>query len=192
MSNISEEVDGMVSTYFEAAEDHDLFSVHIREDESWEKVLAAEKDSDEFSYLDMHLSGEVDLNAKPPDLLPQTRFYKSSSLPPGCRIVHEFFNGNLEVWYKSADGTRYNSKAQLIAAKSSSLPLDQKQADPIKFVVTSNNINNNQSHNNLVSQASEDPKSSEILSLSSSSVRANPVSTDGEASTSETGGKNVA
>ena len=202
MSNISEEVDGLVSTYFGAAEDHDMFSghnsedmedvdVYTWEDESWDEVLAAaENDSDEF-YRDMHECGE-DLDDKPSDLTPNARFYKSSSLPPGCRIVHEYFNGNLEVWYKSSDGTRFNSKEHLIEAHSSGSSLhssDQNQTDPIKFVLSLNHINNNQSHNISISQGSENPRSSEILSLSFASTRTHPISIEGEASTSEKGQK---
>ena len=166
LSNISEEVNDTVSTYFEAAEDHDMLEDNIVgdvdvftwEDESWDQVLEEVEDSgDDFYSLD-------DIVEKPPDVLSHTRIYKSSTLPPGCRIVHEIANGNLEVWYKSADGTRFNTKAHLIAAQTSrSGPASQTHPDT-KFVLTSNNINNNTSHQNFVSLTNKEPKSSEVKS----------------------------
>jgi len=191
LSNISEEVHDTVSTYFEAAdtaEDHEMMEVdsveedvdvYTWEDEDWDEVLAAENKSDDDFYTHDTLElEETDLVSKPPDLFSYTRFYKSSSLPPGARVVHDVNNGNLEVWYKSAEGTRFNSKAHLKAAQFS---MKKKHADPIKFVLTSNNINNNNSQQNLVAIANKDPKSLQIPS--SSYFDECSVSKEGEALT---------
>ena len=76
-SNISEEVDGAVSTYILAANDHEIFEndceveevdVYTWEDENWNEVLAAEIVSeDDFYSLDTQESDETGLLTKPKD-----------------------------------------------------------------------------------------------------------------------------
>ena len=96
ISNHFEDLDGLVSTYFEAAEDHhfhplkgdeaDVYDWEL-EDENWVEDLfrpvrhmTEDNEKDLFSQ-DTREPEEIDTHS-------HSRVYKSSSVPPGSRIVH--------------------------------------------------------------------------------------------------------
>ena len=154
ISNHFEDVDGLVSTYFEAAEDHhfnplegdeaDAYNWEL-EDETWvedlfcpvrQKPEELDNEKDLFSQ-DTRGPEEIDTHS-------HSRVYKSSFLPPGSRIVHDYQDGRLQVWHKSADETME------LAAQFSSLRTVKEQVRSVSIQCDPNlNNNNNDQQKNL-------------------------------------------
>ena len=93
--------------------------VYDWETEDWEQTSRREaEDESLFAEDEDEVNGNN--NENPDDdeddyYRVATKFYKDSSLPPGCRIVHKLRCGKLTVFYRSGDGKMFSKRENLLA-----------------------------------------------------------------------------
>ena len=94
--------------------------VYDWETEDWEQTTTRREAEHESLFADDEDEVNGNNNENPDDDEDDydhvaTKFYRDTSLPPGCRIVHKLRRGRLTVLYRSGDGKMFSKRENLLA-----------------------------------------------------------------------------
>ena len=87
------------------------------EKEDWEQTTRSEEEDEALFAEDDDINGNINENPDDDEYdnnRVATKFYKDSSLPAGCRIVHKLRRGRLTVLYRSGDGKMFSKRENLL------------------------------------------------------------------------------